>query len=196
MPGPGTNIFTNVLSVLTSPVLNWIPMAIWREYDNPGRPPAMDDESLYDFLLRRLGTSDAADKSISAVLHGIYAGDITQLSVKSLMPLAWSMEGRFGSIIKGRRELGSGKAWKNFADVEMSLELMGKIEPSIFNRLSQSSVFSFKDGIGAIPIALEKSLRANPKVQFKKGVYVKSLSFDHETENLKVSFQIRSALLH
>ncbi|EPE29692.1 FAD-linked reductase, C-terminal [Glarea lozoyensis ATCC 20868] len=187
LPGPGTNLFTNLFSVLTSPALNWIPMALWREYNNPGRPPSMDDESLYDFLLRRLGTSEAADKALSAGLHGIYAGDITQLSVKSLMPLVWSMERKFGSIMKGWRELGPRIAWKNTADVELGVELIGKIEPSIFVRLSQSSVFSFKEGIGAIPVALEKSLRANPKVQFKKGVWVKSLSFDHETENIKIT---------
>ena len=45
------------------------------------------DESVHDFFSRRLGPR-IADTFVSAIIHGIYAGDSRHLSVKSSNALA------------------------------------------------------------------------------------------------------------
>jgi oxygen-dependent protoporphyrinogen oxidase len=187
MPGPGGTFLETLLSVFKEPVLRWAPMACVREYFNPRRPGSVEDESVYDFITRRFGTPDAGDMTVSAVLHGIYAGDVMQLSARSLLPQFWFLEEQFGSIIKGLLHPGPGNSWMNQVDVDTHRELTPKIEASLYTRMSQeTSVYSFKEGIGALPAALEKSLQANPKVQFRKGSYVKTLEYDDKSDKVNV----------
>jgi oxygen-dependent protoporphyrinogen oxidase len=191
MPGPGTGLIGNLLTVIREPCLRWAPLAPFREYLNPPRSPSVRDESVHEFFTRRLGTTDAADMTISAVLHGIYAGDITQLSVKSLFPQFWYLEEKYGGIIKGLNESKKGRSWINKDDANMISELGSKIETSLYSSLGVgASVYSFKKGIGAIAARLEKSLLTNPKVTFRKGFNVQSLSCRGDSGKVEVMIPI------
>jgi protoporphyrinogen/coproporphyrinogen III oxidase len=70
------------------------------------------------FRLRRFETGKSADESVAAfvrrhfgdgmlenvadpLLAGIYGGDTEQLSVQSVLPRFWSLERRYGSLIRG-----------------------------------------------------------------------------------------------
>ena len=68
----------------------------------PFREPAKDsgDESIESFVLRRFGSPMLANNIISAIMHGIYSGDVAQLSVRSTLPSLVDFEQRHGSIIK------------------------------------------------------------------------------------------------
>jgi oxygen-dependent protoporphyrinogen oxidase len=187
MPGPGGGLIENFMTLIREPCLRWAPLASIREYRNPPRLPSVKDETVYEFITRRFGTKDAADMTLSAVLHGIYAGDITQLSAKSLFPQFWYLEEKYGSIIKGLYAAGTGRFWMHEDDVKMVKELKPKIEASLYNSLALgASVFSFKKGIGAIAVGLENSLLANPKVTFRKGFYVQSMSYKGESDKIEV----------
>ncbi|KAJ1974809.1 oxygen-dependent protoporphyrinogen oxidase [Dimargaris xerosporica] len=59
-----------------------------------------DDESIYSFVSRRLGPA-VADNLVSAMIHGIYAGDIRTLSVDATMRRLKDLERCHGSITKG-----------------------------------------------------------------------------------------------
>ncbi|KAJ1984921.1 oxygen-dependent protoporphyrinogen oxidase [Dimargaris verticillata] len=59
-----------------------------------------DDESIYSFVSRRLGPA-VADNLVSAVIHGIYAGDIRTLSVDATMRWLKDLERHHGSITRG-----------------------------------------------------------------------------------------------
>ena len=64
----------------------------------PKRPDSMSDETVGSFLARRVDKR-VADNIVSAVFHGIYAGDINQLSAKTLLSMAWQLEGRYGNAL-------------------------------------------------------------------------------------------------
>ena len=63
--------------------------------------PASDDESLADFVLRRLGR-EFLDYAINPFVSGIYAGDPAQLSVRYAFPKLHAVETRYGSLIVGQ----------------------------------------------------------------------------------------------
>ncbi len=59
-----------------------------------------DDESIYDFAARRLG-SRIANELIDPIALGIFAGDIHKLSIQSCFPFLTQWEKERGSIVLG-----------------------------------------------------------------------------------------------
>ncbi len=66
-----------------------------------GRAPASTEESVAQFVLRRLGR-EFLDYAIEPFVAGVYAGDPTQLSVSAAFPRLHAIEQRYGSLIKGQ----------------------------------------------------------------------------------------------
>lgn len=60
----------------------------------------VDDESIREFVSRRLSPW-IADHIVDPVITGIYAGDISKLSMRSSFPKIWEFEKARGSIIRG-----------------------------------------------------------------------------------------------
>ncbi|MCK5125847.1 MAG: protoporphyrinogen oxidase [candidate division Zixibacteria bacterium] len=58
-----------------------------------------DDESIYDFVSRRIG-QEAADTMIVPMVSGIYGGDARELSLQACFPTMAEMEKQYGSLIK------------------------------------------------------------------------------------------------
>ena len=65
------------------------------------RAPASADESLADFVRRRLG-GEFLDYAINPFVGGIYAGDPGRLSVKHGFPKLHALEQKYGSLIGGQ----------------------------------------------------------------------------------------------
>lgn len=200
MPGPGQGFLEIAYNVLAEPALRWTPIATLKEYFVPRRPDSLEDESIASFLERRLGTKDAADNLVSAVLHGIYAGDINQLSVKSLMPRVWNFEGGGGSITKGLADSYQKglKTRGEYRDLQLTNSILQKpgFDNELLAMIQNSSVFSFKDGIVSLTAALELSLQKNPNVQIKTGVNVKSIQYNRDTKKVNVSIPSPSSPSH
>lgn len=67
---------------------------------------ADDDESVFDFAVRRIGR-EAAETLIVPMVSGIFGGDAHELSLKSCFPIMREMEDEYGSLFKaliGRRK--------------------------------------------------------------------------------------------
>lgn len=62
-----------------------------------------EDESLESFVLRRFGT-ELLEKVAQPLIGGIYTGDPSKLSIKSILPEFVAMEQQYGSVIKGISE--------------------------------------------------------------------------------------------
>lgn len=168
MPGPASSFFENVSTILGEPVFKGFLSAVFYEWGIPARSEHLDDESVGSFIARRLDRK-LADNIVSAILHGVYAGDVWQLSMKSIQPLAWYNERRHGSMVDA--------AFKAFSDgmdsgKTMTLKdakLMENITktPVITDKLkgmSGASVYTFKKGIGELADRLEQYLRAKENV--------------------------------
>jgi oxygen-dependent protoporphyrinogen oxidase len=65
------------------------------------RAPANREESLADFVVRRIGR-EFLDYAINPLVAGIYAGDPARLSVKHAFPKIHALEQRYGSLILGQ----------------------------------------------------------------------------------------------
>ena len=82
-------------------------------------PPATSDsdESVSDFTRRRLG-SEALERLLEPMVAGVYAGNPDRMSLKASFPTIYSLERRYGGLIKGlfglikegRKRKGSGPA--------------------------------------------------------------------------------------
>jgi protoporphyrinogen/coproporphyrinogen III oxidase len=65
-----------------------------------GRPPEGTEESIADFVRRRLGRS-FLDDAVGPFVSGVYAGDPERLSMRWAVPRIWSLEQSHGSLIRG-----------------------------------------------------------------------------------------------
>ncbi|KAI8826849.1 uncharacterized protein EV422DRAFT_552259 [Fimicolochytrium jonesii] len=144
-----------------SPLLKGILPSILREPFVKPRPPPPDpetgyaDESVHSFVSRRFGVR-VADNLVSAVLHGIYAGDARRLSVRSVMPVLWDAESRSGSVIRGLVAPAPPKASVKtpfaIGDGEESAEEF------IADVQKNASIYSFKGGVQTLTDALKTDL--------------------------------------
>ena len=194
MPGPGQDLYSMLWNVITESVFDGLPIgaifefrrpqrATWAQYNNP----EVDDESVGSFLERRLGTPDVGNNLVSAVLHGIYAGDINQLSARSLMPKFWYGEALQGSLTRATiKNIQAQAITEPYNDIILRQEMQPKISQPMNMMMAGASVYTFKQGIGALSCALEKSLRANQNVEIKTGHTIKGLEHDGQSNDISV----------
>lgn len=192
MPGPGQGILHSLWWLLTEPIFEGIFTGLAVESDKPRRSSDLEDESVGSFLQRRLGNSHVGDNLASAILHGVYAGDIYQLSIKSLQPMAWYIEGRYGSLFTGmKRILFEGVRDVQYQDAVLLSDMLRN--PSDLAgglKALDASVYSFKQGIGALSDTLIAALKTNPNVRLKTDEPIKSVSFDGESNSVKVGTEL------
>ncbi|GAB4545491.1 MAG: protoporphyrinogen oxidase [Thermodesulfovibrionia bacterium] len=77
-------------------------LSIWgrlRLLYEPFAPKGPDDETVAEFVVRRLGR-EALEMLIDPMVSGIYAGDPYRLSIKSCFPRIKELEEEYGSLIK------------------------------------------------------------------------------------------------
>ncbi|MBI5407737.1 MAG: protoporphyrinogen oxidase [Nitrospirae bacterium] len=85
------------LAFIKSELLSWGgKLRILLEYNAPKGP---DDETVADFIMRRLG-SEALEKLIDPMTSGIYAGDPYRMSIKSCFPRIKELEQQYGGLLK------------------------------------------------------------------------------------------------
>lgn len=140
--------------------------------------PGTPDESVHDFFTRRFGGPQLADSLLDAVVAGVWAGDVKELSAQSLFPLPTAWEDAVGSIqggavasilqsfgvplpsaVKQRLDLGGGS--RRAAALGAGLEAQDIREgpaSSFVRSASKSASVSFVDGMGALPNALVEDL--------------------------------------
>lgn len=90
------------LSVLSTSALTWgEKWALAREYLRPAPPRAEEgDEPLEALLVRRFG-EPVVKHFFAAVLNGVFAGNLAELSAQTCMPSLSTAEKEYGSVLKG-----------------------------------------------------------------------------------------------
>lgn len=152
--------------------------ALWALFEpmRPPRPPTSEDESIGSFLSRRL-SRNLVDRVVSAVFHGIYAGDVWQLSARSLLKRPYQFERDYGSILVGALRAGRQRS-QPLSSMEASFRQYlqdSEILPDFAKSCRDSSVFTFRDGIGQLTTALIENLERNPNVHFASGTSIKAI---------------------
>jgi len=158
---------------------------IFKEPFRRRRAPDVEDESVGSFITRRF-SPNLANNFVSAVFHGIYAGDIDRLSARSLMPNLWRDEALRGSVIRGalaRNRL------ERYDDVMLRAELH-KPNLGLMGRIGDASVYSFRSGVATLSRALEAELRRNHNIAIRTGAEVRSVGYDPARSSGEVPFEI------
>lgn len=126
------------------------------------------DESVGDFISRRMGHK-VADNLVSAIYHGIYAGDIYKLSAQTLLSPYWTYEdsplGVVGSTLD-RAYCGERHVPYDIArDVQSWQRERGpKHCQSMYDFSKGASTLAFKQGMAQFSAALESTLRRRNNV--------------------------------
>lgn len=135
------------------------------------------DESIDSFFLRRFGTGVLTNNVVSAVMHGIVAGDTAHLSINTMFPKLKQLEQEHGSIIRGmvaRAWASRKKAQEVLADenVPKALQLYEKyISPEAhLDKMSISlkkyPMIRLNDGLEGFPASVYEYLAQQKKVNF------------------------------
>lgn len=104
--------------------------------------------------------SQTVDHLVSAIIHGIYAGDTKQLSARSTLTSLYRMEAQYGSIVKGLIALLFEKSVDPFPSIASSPESLKFIQ----SIQKDNAIYSFKKGMSTIVNGLVKDLGSNPNV--------------------------------
>ncbi|KAJ3274955.1 hypothetical protein HDV01_001819 [Terramyces sp. JEL0728] len=149
--GQLNNLSSNPFKIFASnaPILQGFVPALLKESFQPKSKEV--DESIHSFVSRRLGPY-IAENMISAVIHGIYAGDTKMLSIRSTMKSLHNFEKNHGSITNG-----------------ILASLFKKVEPyqsskpeaqKFIEKVKQFKIYSFTKGMQTLTDALEGRLKA------------------------------------
>jgi oxygen-dependent protoporphyrinogen oxidase len=130
---------SGLISAITTPLFTMKDkIAILAE---PFRKPGTDpDESVASMVIRRLGQS-YLDYAVDPFISGIYAGDPQRLVTRYALPKLYALEQNYGSFIRGA--ITKSREKKSGADKKATKE-----------------VFSAKDGLGNLVLALTRSIDA------------------------------------
>jgi len=100
------------------------------------RRAARDDESVGSFFRRRLGP-EAVDLIAQPLLGGIHAGDIEQLSMRSLFPRLLELEEQYGTVMRAHPDTTQQDALKGFVSLRGG---MGTLVRAIEDRLPPDTI--------------------------------------------------------
>ncbi|KAI1871377.1 uncharacterized protein JN550_004371 [Neoarthrinium moseri] len=218
IPAPTTFGMFRLLRIawlaVTQPLFHGALSGVLQDMFIARRPGRLLDESIGHFVSRRWHPS-LADNFLSAVMHGLYAGDIYQLSMKALMPKMWSLELaaeahriRMGPLLGSggilramicagdprHRESDGRPATGESASLEahrrehsMLDHLQNGISAELQQDLQKTSVFSFEGGIETLVDALGSGLKRYPKVDIQLGSKVTHISTRNDAIKIQVN---------
>ena len=149
------------------------------------RDSDVTDESVGHFFERRLGKK-MVHQVLSAVVHGIYAGDVYRLSMKSLFPGLFRLEAESGSLTAGFLQGFTEGPKLPLKEVDFA-EIMKKPYPFTkeFKRnFRKASVFTFRHGLQQLVDTLVEKLRQKQNVTFLTNSPVESV--DKEGDGVKI----------
>ena len=175
MPNPGSIMSYNGW---TEPIFEGLGKGMLMELFRPRRLNVAD-ESISSFISRRFSPK-LADNIVSAVIHGIYAGDIDKLSIRALMPNLWNLELAERSLLKGvAKTVFQGNVLTNARDVfnVINLKDYAPSDPKRLHDIRKASVFTLKEGLETLATAFKAATeKASANVKYDLNTTIESLT--------------------
>ncbi|KAI0404782.1 Protoporphyrinogen oxidase [Xylaria palmicola] len=177
MPAPNLNIDNLVefaQSYLTEPIWSGSLRALLAYLiDAPGPEYFKEDESVAEFLTKLLKDERLVNNIVSAMMHGIYGGDINKLSAKhTMLDDLWYSKKAPSRVEDGNRWIGL-KEWYLLYDMMSSPNRLKIIE--LAENAVNWKLLAFEDGLISLVRGLVKDLKMKNNVTFKYGEPVTSL---------------------
>ncbi|KAG6005790.1 hypothetical protein E4U21_007623 [Claviceps maximensis] len=140
----------------------------------------LKDMSISEWLYDVSGSRSVADNFASAMIHGIYGGDIDKLSARSVFDrFYWAYY---------LPNLGANMRHMTAREQVLMEELSKDPEIRRLALKAQGSLLHFgKAGMDSLPKALEDVLSKTANVEIKKGRPVREISYDEEMGKVKIT---------
>lgn len=137
------------------------------------------DETAHSLICRRFGNEYVSNNVFSAIFHGIYSGDIKQLSAKRTLGALLEMEKEHGSFIKAmiNKSKESYKKKKNHDTMQKHVlsdfltkyqQTMGKDKEEMIElstKLKKYPMLGLKNGLETFPKTLSEAVTGMPNVE-------------------------------
>lgn len=170
MPHPSMGLWNNIWSILTEPVFRGLRTRdVLNDILGLQKMVPLDrDVSIGELVRNHLG-SQVADDLVSAVIHGIYAGDVDKLSTDMIIPHIRMSAVKHQSLVWGA--MGAAE-WYKLEDAELISRWSKSTLPfsrELDVRLRMCSTFTFRGGMAQLPTRLAEVLKERDNVRFKFG---------------------------
>lgn len=199
---PGTfGLLRTLHTVLTEPAFRGMVTSLWRWTRTNGdnvsfnsRPgdqshrsisiAGLKDMSMGEFLLARTGSPDMVNNLASALMHGIWGGDIWKLS---------ALEGTFqGVYIKHQLPLHAeikSKALVKHSDYFSGSDILMRTPQivELITKYEETGYLGFRDGFNTLAQKLAWNLQDNPNVTIKRSNSVKHIEYDKKAKQALVT---------
>jgi protoporphyrinogen oxidase len=192
LPAEAAQLWRTVQDMWSEPVFAGVMQAMlarWRDVEL-SLPAGQRDVSMGAFFAHFLGGRELVDNLLSAMVHGIYGGDVWKISMES------SLFGRFFEAnVRRGDEPGQAHDPQTYdlmkpADVGFGLEMMGDsdVVTNAKNSVHRGGI-AIPGGFSALTDAMVNRLKAQSNVQFKTGSAgrIRELRYDASEDKVKVS---------
>lgn len=174
------------MTLIREPLFQGVIWSGITEMMKDARDPAIQDESVGSFFSRRFDRRPV-DRILSGVLHGIYAGDVWQLSAKSLFPGPWRDEALAGSVFSGMIKSRADGLEVTKREAEYLQEMKNfDWDPLLKATLAESVAFTLKDGLSSITDKLTRYLIGAGTVEFQTSTPVESVELSEDKNSILV----------
>ncbi|KAM0718188.1 hypothetical protein Q7P37_006520 [Cladosporium fusiforme] len=187
MPHPSQGFWENFHNIWAEPVFDTAMYSAAAEFFREPRDSSIKDESLGSFFSRRFSKT-MVDRILSGMTHGIWAGDAYKLSARSLFTRLYRDEVVHGGVLAGALKTRAEGLEMTKAEAEFLQEMKGfKWDPLLRATLRDTSVFTFKDGMGTLVDKLARKLWEADNVEVKTSTPVKALALAGDKTGVDVT---------
>ncbi|WFD27004.1 hypothetical protein MNAN1_001998 [Malassezia nana] len=119
------------------------------------------------------------------MMHGIYAGDSRELSVKSILPSLVHLEQNHGGLLRALLPKSINSRFHDRTSdyqketAQKLADIKSRLRPDLLEQLQKTSIYSFPNGLGELISSLEDRLSALPHVDIWKGAACESIRFEN-----------------
>ncbi|OAQ64258.2 protoporphyrinogen oxidase [Pochonia chlamydosporia 170] len=144
------------------------------------RAVPLKDMSVSEWLYEISGSRAVAENVASAMIHGIYGGDIDRLSARSVFDrFYWAYY---------LPSMGSDLRQMTMREQTFMSELSQDPQIRRMALKAKGALLHFgKEGMDSLPRALADALEGTPNVEIRKGIPVRDISYDAETEKVNIT---------
>ena len=118
------------------------------------------DESVHCFFNRRFGNR-VAEYLASSLVHGIYAADATQLSMRYAFPAIWNAEQEHGSVLMGMTRVNK----ELLQQLRNEKKSLNTLYPNLSTKIENASIYAFRNGMSTLSNKIVDALKKSSNVQ-------------------------------
>lgn len=186
---------STLFKFLSDPLGRKLPIGLINEFFQPAKKDSEKEETVEEFFDRRFN-HDISMNLVSPLIHGIYAGDISKLSVNSIFPILPKYETENTSIIKSIFKNYRNYDKNDMSNHEIKDELLIKYK-SIFKdsklnfkkskiMLKNFPMIALKDGLQTLPNTIYNELTNNPNIEIKLNTKISRLNSNNNNNENEV----------